>query len=79
MAMAVGVLAVLSVEARREMRLFQEDPVDNIHWNLTQLELDLVLLLSAAELALQQDEPPLDELRKRYDLFYSRIEMVRSG
>jgi PAS domain S-box-containing protein len=79
MAMAVGVLAVLSVEARREMRLFQEDPVDNIHWNLTQLELDLVLLLSAAELALQQDEPPLDDLRKRYDLFYSRIEMVRSG
>ncbi len=79
MAMAVGVLAVLSAEVRREMRLFQEEPVDSIHWNLTQLELDLVLLLSAAELALQQDNPPLDELRKRFDLFYSRTDLVRSG
>jgi len=79
MAMAVGVLAVLSAEVRHEMRLFQEEPVDNVHWNLTQLELDLVLLLSAAELALERDEPPLDELRKRFDLFYSRTDLVRQG
>jgi PAS domain S-box-containing protein len=79
MAVAVGVLAMLSAEVRREMRSFQEEPVDNIHWNLTQLELDLVRLLSAAELALQKQDHPLDELRKRYDLFYSRTELVRSG
>lgn len=79
MAVAVGVLAVLSVEVRSEMRSFQEEPVDNIQWNLTQLELDLVRVLSAAELALQQQDHPLGELRKRYDLFYSRTELVRSG
>ncbi len=79
MAMAVGLLAVLSAEVRREMRVFQEEPVDSIHWNLTQLELDLVLLLSAAQLALEQDVPPLDEVRKRFDLFYSRTDLVRSG
>jgi len=79
MAVAVGMLAVLSAEVRSEMRSFQEEPIDNVHWNLTQLELDLVRLLSAAELALEQDDPQLDELRKRYDLFFSRTELVRSG
>ena len=79
MAIAVVVLAVLLAEVRSEMRSFQEEPVDNFHWNLTQLELDIVRLQSAAELALHQQDQPLDELRKRYDLFYSRTEMVRSG
>lgn len=79
MAVAVGVLAVLSAEFRSKMQSFQEEPVDNIHWNLTQLELDLVRLQSAAELAVQQDDLPLDELRKRFDLFYSRTDLVRSG
>ncbi len=73
LACAIALLAVLADKARIEVRLFQEEPLDNIYWNLTQLELDLVRFQSAVDLAIARPDDAETELRKRYDLFYSRI------
>jgi PAS domain S-box-containing protein len=79
MAASLAVLAVLTAQVSTELRAFQQDPVDNIHWNITQLELDLVRLQSEVDLALIQPHRPLAELRLRYDLFYSRTDTLQSG
>jgi len=68
----IVLLLVLSIQAREELRLFQEEPVDNIHWNVTQLELDILRLESEAALAAAIPGRDLDELRLRFDLVYSR-------
>ncbi len=39
-AATVAVVLVLGVRLRGESPAFQEDPVGNIHWNVTQLEPD---------------------------------------
>lgn len=78
-AAAVAVVLVLGVRLRGELQAFQEEPVDNIHWNVTQLELDAVRFESAAELAQVEPDMPLAELRKRFDLFYSRAQSAIKG
>ncbi|MBC7675490.1 MAG: PAS domain S-box protein, partial [Rhodoferax sp.] len=78
-AAAVAVVLVLGVRLRGELQAFQEEPVDNIHWNVTQLELDAVRFEAETELAQVEPNLPLTELRKRFDLFYSRAQSAIKG
>jgi PAS domain S-box-containing protein len=78
-AVAFVAVAVLSMQLRTELRALQQEPVDSLQWNVTQLELDVVRLEAAATLALAQPETDLADLRKRYDLFFSRAGTVRQG
>ncbi len=78
-AAAVAVVLVLGVRLRGELLAFQEEPVDNIHWNVTQLELDAVRFESEIELVIDRPDRPLTELRKRFDLFYSRAQSAIKG
>lgn len=75
---AVGLLGIMANKARIEMRLFQEDPVDNIYWNLTQLEVDILRFQSSVELSMAKPDYSRDELVKRFDLLYSRIKNFSS-
>lgn len=52
---------------------------DNLHWNLSQLEVDLVRLGEEMRVDALQPEASLKELRKRYDLFYSRAQNAIGG
>ena len=73
-------LAVLSITAvvlnwlrlEAELQTYRQEAVDNIHWNVSQLELDLVRFGSEAEILQLKPDESLGELRKRFDLFYSR-------
>jgi hypothetical protein len=76
-AVAFVAVAVLSMQLRTELRALQQEPVDSLQWNVTQLELDVVRLEAAATLALAQPETDLADLRKRYDL--SSAGRERSG
>ncbi len=78
-AAAVAVVLVLGVRLRGELQAFQEEPVDNIHWNVTQLELDAVRFESEVELTQLDPNRSLTELRKRFDLFYSRAQSAIKG
>ena len=80
-------LAVLSITAvvlnwlrlEAELQTYRQDAVDNIHWNVSQLELDLVRFGSEAEILQLKPDESLGELRKRFDLFYSRAQSILQG
>ncbi len=76
---AVAVVLVLGVRLHGELKAFQEAPVDNIHWNVTQLELDAVRFESEIYLVVDRPDRPMTELRKRFDLFYSRAQSAIKG
>ncbi len=78
-ALAFIAIVVLALQLRSELQTLQEEPVDSLHWNVTQLELDIVRLEAAATLALAVPGSDLADLRKRFDLFYSRAETVVKG
>lgn len=48
-------------------------PHDNVSWNISQLEVELLSMRRAATQALPTSDETLSELRKRYDVFYSRV------
>lgn len=78
-AVAILSLVTLGLELRNQLRAFQEEPSDNIHWNVTQLELDIVRFEAQAEIVTLKPDASLQELRLRFDLFYSRAQSVLHG
>lgn len=78
-AAAFSVIMSLVIQLQAELRLLQEEPVDSLHWNVTQLELDVVRLEAAARLALAQPDSDLADVRRRFDLFYNRAGTVTDG
>lgn len=79
MVMAVLFLSALFLKLRSELHSFQEEPLDNVNWNVTQLELDAFRFESQAEITMLRPEISLDEMRRRFDLFYSRAQSVLDG
>lgn len=79
LAVALAAVATLGLRIQTALSDLQEVPSDNLHWNLTQLELDLTRFIHAAELAQQAPAGALDPLRRRYDLFYSRAQNAIAG
>lgn len=79
LAATLVVLVVLGLRIQTAMRDLRAEPVDNLNWNLTQLELDLVRFTEEARVGQTDPAEPLVELRKRFDLFYSRAQNAISG
>jgi PAS domain S-box-containing protein len=79
LALVVGLVVFLASEVAKELRTLRAQPLDNLNWNLTQLELDLVRFQSEIDLALAVPGRDLTELRKRFDLFYSRGRLLERG
>jgi PAS domain S-box-containing protein len=76
---AITFVAFNYITLRNELRSLKEEPTDNLQWNVTQLELDAVRLEKSARLALAQPQADLDDLRKSYDLFFSRATTLIDG
>ena len=75
----LAVVMVLSQQVVAQLRSLRAEPLDNLNWNLTQLELDLVRLQSEVDLVIALPGRDLTELRKRFDLFYSRGRLLERG
>lgn len=69
---AVGYLSLQLSDKIQEMR---EVPKDNVQWNLSQLEVDFLKMLAAGKRA-EEDPAALEEFRKRFDVFYSRLTLL---
>ncbi|MBW8638918.1 response regulator [Hoeflea sp. WL0058] len=82
LAMCVTTLSVLGSRMAREITSLQSAPLDNIQWNLAQLEIEYLSLLNSINTAQDRAGPDasvLSELRKRFDIFYSRIDTLQTG
>jgi PAS domain S-box-containing protein len=72
-------VVLLGLRVQTALQSLHEVPTDNVNWNLTQLELDLVRFVSEIHILRVDKTEPLSELRKRYDLFYSRAQSAITG
>ena len=78
-AISMCVVAVLWLRLQTEMKTYRQEAIDNIHFNVAQIEVDLVRFQAEVGIMALQPEAPLTELRKRYDLLYSRFQSILKG
>ena len=76
-AIVIGI-SWLGADVLRQIETESESRTDNAQWSLSQIEVELVYLNLAAEAALNRSVP-LEAVRLRYDIFYSRLETLRVG
>ncbi|MDR9394255.1 MAG: hybrid sensor histidine kinase/response regulator, partial [Roseovarius sp.] len=75
---ALSAVCLLATVALTLQVFFQLDAYgsadrDNVEWSMAQLEVDQVKLI----LAVEDADPP--EIRRRFDVFYSRVGTLRNG
>ena len=81
MAVLVAIVAGISwlgIDVMRQIDRERESRTDNAQWSLSQIEVEVLYLISAADAA-QHGTVSLDKVRLRYDILYSRLETLRIG
>lgn len=76
---ALALLVAIGLRIHVGLQELRSEANDNLYWNLSQLEVDLVRLDEEMRVGALQPHNPLKELRKRYDLFYSRAQNAIGG
>ena len=69
---------VLAIDLRRQIEVQSSAKLDNVQWTMSQVEVELVRLVLAAEEA-RRENASLQDLRLRYDVFYSRLTTLKDG
>lgn len=72
------VLTVLGVKITRELSVLTATPNDNQQWSMAQFEVEALVLLDAIKSNETNLRSSLDEVRERFDIFYSRIDASRA-
>lgn len=78
-AVVLLLLSYLALQVRSELKLLESSPRDNLHWTLSQLEVDLLIFIVQGEEALKVGQEALPGLRRRFDTFYSRVDTLANG
>lgn len=77
-ALMLAIVVFAGARLWEEVKRLKEAPEDNVQWTLTQFELEFNHLQTAVEEA-ELGRIGLEELRLRYDLFYSRAITLSEG
>ena len=70
---------LLSADARHQLNKLATAPADNLQWTLSQLEVEFGAMQAAALVASLEDPASLDELRKRFNVVYSRTAIITTA
>lgn len=73
------VLSVLGLRIREDLQELRRASSDNNQWTLAQLEVDVLKFNSAVLVALRSDQPDLEYVRRRFDVLYSRVDLLSTG
>ena len=73
---AVLVIAVLSLDVVRKINQQSTASTDNVQWSVAQINVEYLQLLLVVEGA-RDGEMQLDEVRRRFDVFYSRMNTMK--
>lgn len=86
---AAVIVSLLTLELNGQLEKMRSAPTDDVRWSLLQLEVDLIALeavvegaradLAAADGSAPEVEAQLAELRRRYDILWSRVDMLSNG
>ena len=77
-AAVVAVLVALGSRIVTELSSLESAPQDNVQWSLSQLEVEHYAM-SEALLAASIDAARIDEFKRRFDIFVSRINILRQS
>ncbi|WP_372801637.1 hybrid sensor histidine kinase/response regulator [Paracoccus seriniphilus] len=72
----LGQILNLSNQALRGLENLSTAPSDDIRWNLSQVEVELLRLESSVHRAQVSPAPDLKDVRTRFDIFYGRLMTV---
>ncbi|AUH35255.1 hybrid sensor histidine kinase/response regulator [Paracoccus tegillarcae] len=72
-------IAFLSGNVARDLRLLNSASSDNVQWTLSQTEVEFLELEIAIENATRAAVPNLDDLRRDFDIFYSRMTTLQQA
>ena len=70
---ALIAIGFLTYDVTRKIRLLGSASSDNVQWSLTQTEVEFLQLQSE----MRADQVDLAQLRQRFDIFYSRVAMIK--
>ncbi|WP_147385919.1 ATP-binding protein [Paracoccus sp. JM45] len=77
--MTIGVMWQFNHNMREQLHELSAINTDSIHWYLAQSEVELLTLQKATLLLLTEDGYPVQEVREKFDIFYSRINTLQYG
>ncbi|UYV36401.1 ATP-binding protein [Rhodobacteraceae bacterium D3-12] len=69
-------ISYLGMNITRDMKLLNSADSDNVQWSLTQAEVEFLDFDIELSVAANQTTPDLSLLRRKYDIFYSRIKTL---
>jgi PAS domain S-box-containing protein len=74
-----GAIFSLTIQVSRNLNSLNVARSDNVQWTLSQLEVDYLLLQMALREAGDGSDASLAQVRRRFDLFYSRLATIDKG
>lgn len=77
LAIAGTALAVLATRINRELVALTSAPTDNQQWEMAQVDVELLVLVNTIRAMEMGLGASLDDVRTRFDIFYSRIDANR--
>ncbi len=72
-------IGYLAVVVREELNILATATSDNVQWSLSQAEVEHLALLNELQKARLDPEADLSQLRRRFDIFYSRVSTLQSS
>lgn len=75
----IVVLAGLALAITQRMNELREAPGDNLTWTLSQVEVDVLVLMDEALLTAQAEVQDVSDIRRRFDNLYSRTSTLRDA
>ncbi len=79
MILGICLLAVLALVITQRMTELREAPGDNLTWTLSQVEVDLLVLMDETLLAQQRNTVDPSDIRRRFNNLYSRTSTLREA
>lgn len=75
---SIGVAAILllALNVGRDLRFLNSASSDNVQWTLSQAEVEFIEFEVLLDAAGRDETPELANLRRRFDIFYSRIKTL---
>lgn len=75
----LSIVVFMSNTVAKDLRLLNSASSDNVQWTLSQVEVEFLEYELHLVRSLQEKAPDLNTLRREFDIFYSRINILRSS
>lgn len=79
LALCTGMIVALAIEALNKINALNTANSDNVQWTLSQSEVEFLTFYNAVVVAHTSADHDLADLRKWFDIFYSRMDTIQTS